>query len=308
MKVLLANPRGFCAGVRRAISIVERAVELYSDKYPIYVVHEIVHNKYVVDTLRAKGVVFVETIYEVPDNVVVIFSAHGVSSKVENYARSKGLRVIDATCSIVTKVHKEAQFYEKNNIEIILIGHAGHPEVVGITGRVKSEVILIESLDDVNKIQVKNPDNLAYITQTTLSVDDTRDIINALKLRFPNIRGRELSDICYATQNRQDAIKQLVELVDLVLVIGAQNSSNSNRLYNIPKKFGIPSYLINRYTDINEQWFINANSLGITAGASAPEILVEEIIDYLDTLFPIQVETIGDVQENIKFKLPSCLV
>jgi len=302
MKIILAEPRGFCAGVDRAIEIVERALKLYGA--PVYVRHEIVHNKFVVDDLRAKGAVFVDEISEIPVGGITIFSAHGVSEKIETEAAARDLPVIDATCPLVTKVHKEAQKYEGEAREIILIGHQGHPEVEGTSGRVKGGVYLVSSKEDVWNLIVKNPEKLAYVTQTTLSVDDTREIINALKSRFPNIAGPELKDICYATQNRQNSVRELAPLVDLMLVIGSANSSNSNRLRDLAEEMGTKSYLINGPQDIETDWLQNITKLGITAGASAPEKLVEDVISHVKSIKTATVETLKGVVEKTKFKLP----
>ena len=301
MKIILAQPRGFCAGVDRAIEIVELALKKFGA--PVYVRHEIVHNKYVVDDLKRKGAVFVSEIDEIPANGVTIFSAHGVADKVESNARAAGLNVIDATCPLVTKVHIEAIKYEKEGREIILIGHKGHPEVIGTSGRVQ-EVILVESAADAERITPKNPENLAYVTQTTLSVDDTRVIIDALKNRFPNIKGPDTKDICYATQNRQNAVRELSKHVDVLLVIGSQNSSNSNRLRDLGEEMGVRSYLINGAEDIEANWFAANSIIGITAGASAPEVLVEEVIAKLRSIGAGEVNTLDGIIENVKFKLP----
>lgn len=302
MKIILAQPRGFCAGVDRAIEIVEKAIKIYGA--PVYVRHEIVHNKYVVEDLKKKGAVFVNEVDEIPDKGITIFSAHGISEKVENSARLRNLPIIDATCPLVTKVHKEAQKYEAEDREIILIGHEGHPEVEGTSGRVKNGVLLVQNKEDVEQLKVKNPDKLAYVTQTTLSVDDTKGMIEALKNRFPNIAGPELRDICYATQNRQNAVRKLAEIVDIVLVIGSKNSSNSNRLRDLAEEIGTKSYLINGKDDIKEAWFSEVKTIGITAGASAPEILVEETSNYLKDKYNSTVETLDGIIEKTKFKLP----
>ncbi len=302
IKIVLARPRGFCAGVERAIEIVERALKKYGA--PVYVRHEIVHNKYVVEDLKAKGAIFVDEIDAIPTGAITIFSAHGVSEKVESEAVSRVLPIIDATCPLVKKVHKEAQRHELEGHQIILIGHKGHPEVEGTSGRVKEEVILIQKLEDVDKIEVSNPEKLAYVTQTTLSVDDTKVIIQALRKRFPLIEGPELKDICYATQNRQDAVKNLAKAVDIILVIGAKNSSNSNRLRDLGEEMGIRAYLIDGAEDIDSNWFSNANRIGITAGASAPEVLLEKVLDKLSKLFNLNIETMEGVEESVKFKLP----
>lgn len=301
-KIILAQPRGFCAGVDRAITIVERAIEIYGK--PIYVRHEIVHNKYVVDDLRLKGAIFVEEISDIPDGSFVIFSAHGVSENIELAAKAKNLNIIDATCPLVTKVHLEAKRNEREGRQIILIGHAGHPEVEGTSGRLKNKVILVSDEEDAKNITVDNPEQLAYVTQTTLSVDDTKKIIDILTTRFPKIIGPHINDICYATQNRQDAIKKLAPQVDMLLVIGAVNSSNSNRLLDLGINLGIKSYLINDYSDIDLRWFDNVDILGITAGASAPEILVEQVIEYLQKHFSLSVSLLDGIIENVQFKLP----
>ncbi len=302
LEVILAKPRGFCAGVERAIEIVERAIKKYGA--PVYVRHEIVHNKYVVEDLKAKGAVFVNEVSDVPPGGITIFSAHGVSEKVEDDAKDRDLPVIDATCPLVKKVHREAVRHEEKGMEIILIGHKGHPEVEGTSGRVKNDVILVQTKEDVEKITVKDPSNLSYVTQTTLSVDDTKAIIESLKTRFPNIQGPDLRDICYATQNRQDAVRKLANEVDLLLVIGAANSSNSNRLRDLGEEIGIKSYLINGAQDIKVEWISGISKVGITAGASAPEILLEKVIDRLAELANIKVSTMEGVEENVKFKLP----
>ncbi len=304
IQIILASPRGFCAGVERAVDIVELALEKYGA--PVYIRHEIVHNKYVVDSLKAKGAVFVEELDEIPDNAVTIFSAHGVSEKVEDEARHRKLFVIDATCPLVTKVHLEAKKHESLNKQIIMIGHQGHPEVEGTAGRVKSEVLIVSSIKDVDSLEIDNPENLAYVTQTTLSVDDTSKIINRLKEKFKNITGPDLKNICYATQNRQNAVKDLAKVVDVILVIGAQNSSNSNRLRDLGEEMNVPSYLIENPEDINLDWLKSAKNIGITAGASAPEILVNNIIDYIQTLYnKAEVQTLDGIIESLKFKLPS---
>lgn len=303
MRIVLASPRGFCAGVERAIEIVENALKIYGP--PVYVRHEIVHNKYVVDDLKSKGAIFVSSVDEIPIGARTIFSAHGVSDKVEEEAKARNLPVIDATCPLVTKVHIEAQKNEKQGKQIILIGHRGHPEVEGTSGKVKQEVILVENIEDAKNITVADPNNLAYVTQTTLSVDDTREIITALKERFPNITGPELKDICYATQNRQNAVKELAKHVQVILVIGSQNSSNSNRLRDIGQENGISSYLINSYKEINKNWFKEVDSIGVTAGASAPEVLIQEVINYLQNEYNACIEILQGVQENVKFKLPT---
>jgi 4-hydroxy-3-methylbut-2-en-1-yl diphosphate reductase len=300
---ILAQPRGFCAGVDRAIEIVERAIKKYGA--PVYVRHEIVHNKYVVDDLKRKGAIFVEEISEIPDGAVTVFSAHGVSEKVESEARLRNLPIIDATCPLVTKVHIQAQKSEAKGAEIILIGHDGHPEVEGTSGRVKNGVMLVENVADVAKIQPKNPDNLAYVTQTTLSVDETKDIIFALIERFPSIQGPGTKDICYATQNRQDAVRELAKQTDLVLVVGANYSSNSVRLKDLSLELGTQSYLIDSAKNIEDIWFKNCTKIGVTAGASAPELLVEQVVDHIKNLYPkAKVSIMNGIEENIKFRLP----
>jgi 4-hydroxy-3-methylbut-2-enyl diphosphate reductase len=306
MNIYLANPRGFCAGVDRAIDIVERALEIFSA--PIYVRHEVVHNRYVVNDLIKKGAIFVEELDEIPDGSTVIFSAHGVSQKVRNEAESRELRVFDATCPLVTKVHLEVARHERNTEDVILIGHAGHPEVEGTLGQYMtnpdSSIYLVETIDDVESLQVKNPHNLAYVTQTTLSVDDTKNIIDALRKKFPNISGPRKDDICYATQNRQDAVRELAHKVDVFLVIGSANSSNSNRLRELAENQGVDAYLIDGIEDINYEWFEQAESIGVTAGASAPEVLVEEVISTLQKLFDATVTTNEKATENVRFQLP----
>jgi 4-hydroxy-3-methylbut-2-enyl diphosphate reductase len=302
-RILLIEPRGFCAGVERAIDIVERAIEKYGK--PIYVRHEIVHNKKVVQDLKTKGAIFVKEINEVPQGAVVIFSAHGVSEEVERNSYKMGLNPIDATCPLVKKVHNQARHYQDKNREIILIGHSGHPEVVGTIGRVKRHVYIVESIEDVEKLTVTGP--LAYITQTTLSYDDTKPIIEALKAKFSDIVGPDLDDICYATQNRQMAVKKACEEVDLILVIGSKNSSNSNRLRDVAVNSGVNAYLINDYSEIDQSWFNDSvKTIGITAGASAPEELVMGLIEYLKNLFKIEEIVSNDfgIVENVKFNLP----
>lgn len=302
LKIILAEPRGFCAGVDRAIEIVERALKLYGA--PVYVRHEIVHNRWVVEDLRAKGVVFVQEVSEIPDGAITVFSAHGISEKVENSAKLRDLPIIDATCPLVTKVHKEAQRYEAENRQIILIGHAGHPEVEGTSGRVQNGVLLVQKVEDVAKLDVKDHDRLSYVTQTTLSVDDTKDIIGALKNRFPNIVGPELRDICYATQNRQNAVRDLAKLVDVLLVVGSTNSSNSNRLRDLATEIGIVAYLVDDAKNLQPHWFDNITSVGITAGASAPEHLVQGVVSAISTLRQTVIETLSGITENTRFKLP----
>jgi 4-hydroxy-3-methylbut-2-enyl diphosphate reductase len=276
MQVLLANPRGFCAGVDRAIEIVERALELFGA--PIYVRHEVVHNRFVVDYLRAKGAVFVEELDEVPDGATVIFSAHGVSRAVQEAARRRGFRVFDATCPLVTKVHMEVVRHRKQGTELVLIGHAGHPEVEGTMGQARDGIYLVETVDDVARLAVRSPENLAYVTQTTLSMDDTARIVEALRARFPNIGGPKKDDICYATQNRQDAVKTLAPRCDVFLVVGSRNSSNSNRLREVAEGQGARAYMIDGPDDLRREWFENADTVGLTAGASAPEVLVRQVV------------------------------
>ena len=302
MRVILAKPRGFCAGVERAIEIVERALNLYGP--PVYVRHEIVHNKRVVETLRAKGAVFVEELEEIPNGAVTVFSAHGVSQAVEDLAKNRNLPVIDATCPLVSKVHKEGQHHERKNRQIILIGHAGHPEVEGTQGRIPGGVLLVTNTGDVEQLTVRDPEQLAYVTQTTLSIDDTRAVIEALNKRFPKIVGPDVKDICYATQNRQQAVRQLAAIVDLLLVVGARNSSNSNRLREIGSQMGIPSYLIDDAEGLDPSWLEGIRTVGLTAGASAPEELVDEVIKRLGDLGATTFEELAGVEERVKFKLP----
>ena len=302
MRVILAQPRGFCAGVERAIEIVERALERFGP--PVYVRHEIVHNKRVVEDLKAKGAVFVEEVDEIPDGAITIFSAHGVSQKVEDSARLRDLPVIDATCPLVAKVHKEGQRYAEKGDEVILIGHEGHPEVEGTMGRIPGTVYLVSDLEDVANLDIRNPDNLAYVTQTTLSVDDTRDVIEALKARFPNIVGPDVKDICYATQNRQQAVRELARQVNLILVVGAQNSSNSNRLCEIGKDMGVATHLIEDASAFDPSWLDGVDAVGITAGASTPEELVQELILRLREYRDIDLEVLDGIEEHMQFKLP----
>ncbi|HIC30199.1 MAG TPA: 4-hydroxy-3-methylbut-2-enyl diphosphate reductase [Rhodospirillales bacterium] len=306
LDVWLASPRGFCAGVERAIEIVERALELHGP--PVYVRHEIVHNKRVVETLRDKGAVFVEEVDDIPDGAVTIFSAHGVAEKIENEAKNRSLPVIDATCPLVSKVHKEGQNHAKKDRQVILIGHEGHPEVEGTQGRIPGGVLLVTKPEDVAGLKVRNPDMLAYVTQTTLSVDETRDVIEALKARFPNIIGPDVKDICYATQNRQQAVRDLSEHVDLLLVVGATNSSNSNRLREIGSELGIPSYLIDDAENFDPSWLDGVNIVGVSAGASAPEELIQEVIERLSEFCDVKLKKLDGVEENITFKLPRELI
>jgi 4-hydroxy-3-methylbut-2-enyl diphosphate reductase len=303
MQVILAQPRGFCAGVERAIEIVERAIDKFGA--PVYVRHEIVHNRHVVESLRAKGAHFVDELDEVPPGGITIFSAHGVAKSIEKAAEERGLPVIDATCPLVSKVHLEGRRYAAQDRTVILIGHAGHPEVEGTMGQIPGGVRLISSVEDVERLEVPDPDKLAYVTQTTLSVDDTRAIIEALRARFPTIAGPDTKDICYATQNRQRAVRELARVVDVLLVVGARNSSNSNRLAEIGTELGIPSYLIEDAKALNPEWIAGKSSIGITAGASAPDALVTELIDKLREHGEIEVSTLEGVKENVRFRLPS---
>jgi 4-hydroxy-3-methylbut-2-en-1-yl diphosphate reductase len=305
MRVILAQPRGFCAGVERAIEIVERALKLYGR--PVYVRHEIVHNKRVVEDLKAKGAVFVEELDEVPAGAITVFSAHGVSQKVEDHAGQRDLPVIDATCPLVAKVHKEGQRYAEKGYEVILIGHEGHPEVEGTMGRIPGKVHLVSTAEAAARLQVSNPERLAYVTQTTLSVDDTREVIEALKLRFPKIVGPDVKDICYATQNRQAAVRELAKEVDVLLVVGAKNSSNSNRLREIGEEMGVPSYLLDDASSLKPDWLKGMDTIGVTAGASAPEELVQELIRRLKDFGEIEVEVLDGINENVYFKLPEQL-
>ena len=306
MDILLANPRGFCAGVDRAISIVQSALEKF--EAPIYVRHEVVHNRYVVNKLKNAGAVFVEELDQVPDDNIVIFSAHGVSKAVREEAKHRGLKVFDATCPLVTKVHMEVHRASKKGIETILIGHAGHPEVEGTMGQYESEVggmYLVENPQDVATLQVKNPDNLTFVTQTTLSVDETSDVIDALRARFPTIEGPRKDDICYATQNRQDAVRELAAKVDVMLVVGSKNSSNSNRLRELAEKIGTRAYLIDCVEKIDPSWLQDVERVAVTAGASAPEILVQEVIDHLKSLGGSTVTEHPGREENIVFEVPA---
>jgi len=306
MKVILANPRGFCAGVDRAIDIVDRAIELLGA--PIYVRNEVVHNRYVVNSLREKGAIFVKELDEVPDSSTVIFSAHGVSRGVHEEAKQRGLKVFDATCPLVTKVHMEVLRHSRKGREVVLIGHKGHPEVIGSMGQYDTsfdgKIYRVDSLQEVAELLIKNPDKLAFVTQTTLSVDDSIIIINALTKRFPKIVGPKKDDICYATQNRQDALKRLSNDCDMVLVVGSPNSSNSNRLREIAKKKNIPAYLIDGAEDIDPKWLEGKSRIGLTAGASAPEVLVERVIKRLKTLGATIVTDDNGIVENITFVLP----
>jgi 4-hydroxy-3-methylbut-2-enyl diphosphate reductase len=302
LRVVLAQPRGFCAGVERAIEIVERALERYGP--PVYVRHEIVHNKHVVEALKSKGARFVDEVDEIPEGAVTVFSAHGVAEAVETAAKARRLRVIDAACPLVTKVHKEGQRYAAKDFEVILIGHQGHPEVEGTMGRIDGPVHLISGVEEVAGLQPADPEKLAFVTQTTLSVDDTRDVIAALRARFPSIVGPDTRDICYATQNRQTAVRKLALEVDVILVVGAQNSSNSNRLREIAASTGAPSYLIDSAESLKLEWLNGARVAGITAGASAPELLVQQLIRKLGDRFQVEVETLDGIAENVHFRLP----
>ena len=302
MKILLANPRGFCAGVDRAIDIVERAIDLFGA--PIYVRHEVVHNRHVVDDLKAKGAIFVEELHEVPDGSTVIFSAHGVSKAVQAEAEGRDLKVFDATCPLVTKVHMEVKRHRDRGAEIVMIGHEGHPEVDGTMGQFDDGMYLIEDIPDVAKLEVSNPDNLAYVTQTTLSVDDTKVVIDALKARFPNIKGPKKDDICYATQNRQDAVRALSRDAQLVVVVGSSNSSNSNRLRELSESIGVTSYMVDRAEQVEESWFDGIEVVGVTAGASAPEILVKGVIDRIKELGGTVVNEVNGPVESVSFSIP----
>jgi len=291
--------------VERAIEIVERALKLYGP--PVYVRHEIVHNKRVVEDLKAKGAVFVEELDEIPDGAISVFSAHGVSQKVEDNAASRSLPVLDATCPLVAKVHKEGQRYSAKGFDIILIGHHGHPEVEGTMGRIPGNVYLVSTPEDAATLEVKDPERVAYVTQTTLSVDDTREVIEALKVRFPKIVGPDVKDICYATQNRQAAVRELAKEVNVILVVGAKNSSNSNRLREIGEEMGVPSYLIDDARALDPKWLTGAKSIGVTAGASAPEELVQELIARLRDFGDLELELLDGIKENVYFKLPEQL-
>jgi 4-hydroxy-3-methylbut-2-en-1-yl diphosphate reductase len=302
MKVILAQPRGFCAGVERAIAIVEMALEKFGR--PVYVRHEIVHNPHVVERLRAKGAVFVEETDQIPEGAVTIFSAHGVSEAIEQHGINRGLDIIDATCPLVEKVHKEGQRYAKQGYEIIMIGHDGHPEVEGTLGRIPGRVHLISEVEDVAKLNVGDPEKLAYVTQTTLSIDDTKEVIDALQVRFPNIVGPATKDICYATQNRQEAVRELSKHVEVVLVIGARNSSNSSRLEECAREMGVDAYLIEDASKMDPAWLKGKKVVGITAGASAPEDLVQGLIERLKEIEPVEVSVLPGKQEDVHFRLP----
>ena len=311
IKVLLSNPRGFCAGVDRAIGIVERALSLHGA--PIYVRHEVVHNRFVVEDLERKGAVFVENLDEVPKNSILIFSAHGVSHAVRREAAERKLKVFDATCPLVTKVHVEVAKMRKEGKEIVMIGHQGHPEVEGTMGQIEggdTGMYLVETEEDVQKLQVKNESNLAYVTQTTLSVDDAARIVNALKMRFPKISGPKKDDICYATQNRQDAVKKMVKQCDLAIVVGSPNSSNSNRLCEVARNANVEAYMVDNAEQLKEEWFVGKHHIGITAGASAPEILVQQVLSRIkqigaqQTGEAVAIEELGGVVESVVFPMP----
>jgi len=306
MDITLANPRGFCAGVDRAIDIVNRALEIFEP--PIYVRHEVVHNKFVVDDLRNRGAIFVDELNEVPDDCIVIFSAHGVSKAVQQEAQDRGLKVFDATCPLVTKVHMEVTRYAKKGSEVILIGHKGHPEVEGTMGQYDhsagGEIYLVEDEEDVAQLQPNNPDALSYVSQTTLSMDDTAKVIKALRNKFPKIHGPKTDDICYATQNRQDAVKDLAQQSDLILVVGSPNSSNSNRLRELGERMGAKAFLIDNAEEIQSDWFDDNTKVGITAGASAPEVLVKQVVARVQKLGGTAPIELNGREENITFSLP----
>ena len=302
MEVLLANPRGFCAGVERAIDIVERALQQYGA--PIYVRHEIVHNKFVVDDLRRKGAVFVEELDEIPAGATVIFSAHGVSQAVRSDAESRGLKVFDATCPLVTKVHVEVSKMLRDGYEIVMIGHRGHPEAEGTMGQANSGMHLVETVEDVAKLQTRDAAKLSYVTQTTLSVDDARVIVAALKARFPQIHGPKKDDICYATQNRQDAVKFMTPRCDVVIVVGSPNSSNSNRLREVAENMGAEAYMVDTAADLRPEWVAGKRRVGVTAGASAPEVLVDELVARLKSLGAASVQPLEGITERVVFTLP----
>lgn len=301
-QILLANPRGFCAGVERAIAIVERALDKFGA--PIYVRHEVVHNKYVVDGLKAKGAIFIEDLAEVPAGATLIFSAHGVSKAVRAEAEARGFNLFDATCPLVTKVHVEVDKMRQQGKEIVMIGHKGHPEVEGTMGQANGGMYLVEGVEDVATLSVNNPQELAYVTQTTLSVDDAATIVAALKTRFPFITGPKKDDICYATQNRQDAVKTLAQKCDVVIVVGSKNSSNSNRLAEVAKNLGIPAYLVDGADQLDPQWFAPGKRIGVTAGASAPEVLVAGVIQAISAMEASAVELLDGIEENVTFPIP----
>ena len=305
IEIILAEPRGFCAGVDRAIEIVERALIKYGA--PIYVRHEIVHNTYVVNDLRSKGAIFIDDLEEVPPGSTLVFSAHGVPNSVEAEAKTRGFRVFDATCPLVWRVHLEVGDFHKEGYEIIMIGHNGHPEVEGTLGQLESGIHLVQNVEDVSKLQPSQLDKLAVITQTTLSVDDTAQIIAAIRERFPNIRTPNKQDICYATQNRQDAVKQLAQQVDVVIVVGSPNSSNSNRLREVAEKLGVKAWMVDNPGELKIEWFEGCNRVGLTAGASAPELLVQQVISRIKAMRDISVQTLDGVQERVSFQLPADL-
>ena len=302
MRVILAQPRGFCAGVIRAIDIVERALQIFGA--PVYVRHEIVHNRHVVESLRAKGARFVDDLSEVPAGAISIFSAHGVARQVEEDARERGLRVLDATCPLVAKVHNQGKRYVAAERQVILVGHAGHPEVEGTIGQIPGPVLLVQTVADVAALNLDPDTPVAYITQTTLSVDDTRAIIKAIEERFADVEGPDTNDICYATQNRQSAVRELAKVADVILVVGATNSSNSNRLREIGVEIGVPSYLIADGSEVESGWFREADVVGITAGASAPEELVQDVVAALRSTGPIELSILPGITENVEFRLP----
>jgi 4-hydroxy-3-methylbut-2-en-1-yl diphosphate reductase len=302
MDVLLANPRGFCAGVERAIDIVERALQQYGA--PIYVRHEIVHNKFVVDDLRRKGAVFVEELDQVPTGATVIFSAHGVSKAVRNDAEARGLKVFDATCPLVTKVHVEVSKMLRDGYEIVMIGHRGHPEAEGTMGQANSGMHLVETVEDVARLQARDAAKLSYVTQTTLSVDDAQAIVAALKARFPQIHGPKKEDICYATQNRQDAVKFMTPRCDVVIVVGSPNSSNSNRLREVAENMGVEAYMVDTAADLRPEWVAGKRRVGVTAGASAPEVLVDELVARLKSLGAASAQQLDGITERVVFTLP----
>lgn len=306
MKVTLAQPRGFCAGVVRAIDIVERALEIYGA--PIYVLHEIVHNQHVVKDLQGRGVIFTEDLGSIPSGSVTIFSAHGVATAVVETAKKNGLQVIDATCPLVTKVHLQAKKYHRQGDELIIIGHAGHPEVEGTRGRVEGPVHVLASVEEVEGLEIKDPEHVAYVTQTTLSIDDTRDVVNALKARFPKVNGPELDDICYATQNRQNAAREMSKEIDILLVVGARNSSNSNRLREMGEQNGVIAHLIEDPQDMDPNWFASQSRVGITAGASTPEVLVQGVLDKLRSYGVEAIQDLDGVKESVSFRLPTALL
>lgn len=304
-ELLLANPRGFCAGVDRAIAIVERALERFGK--PIYVRHEVVHNTFVVESLKQKGAIFIEDLADVPEGSTLIYSAHGVPQSVRREAEARGLRVFDATCPLVTKVHVEVQKMHQNGREIIMIGHAGHPEVEGTMGQVEGGMHLVETVDDVAKLQVRAPDQLAWVSQTTLSVDETADIVAALRARFPKIHGPKKDDICYATQNRQDAVKNLVQSCDLVIVVGSPTSSNSNRLREVAASRGVDAYMVDNADELQAAWFIGRTKIGLTAGASAPEVLVQSVLARIQSFGVQHIAQLEGIEEHTSFALPSGL-